>query len=61
MANHGRGPGWLAGVSGTTGFHGINSNIDVSVGQILRHINVIIRWAAKLEEGDLVSWVNFYT
>jgi hypothetical protein len=23
------GPGWLAGVSGTTGFHGINSNVDV--------------------------------
>ena len=35
------GPGWLAGVSGTTGFHGINSNINVSVGQILRNINVI--------------------
>ena len=25
------GPGWLAGVSGTTGFHGINSNISVLV------------------------------
>jgi hypothetical protein len=29
------GPGWLAGVSGTTGFHGSNSNVNVGVGQIL--------------------------
>jgi len=35
------GPGWLAGVSGTTGFRGINTNINVGVGQILKHINVI--------------------
>ena len=34
-------PGWLANVSGITGFHGFNSNVSVSVGQILRHINVI--------------------
>jgi hypothetical protein len=35
------GPGWLAGVSGTTGFHGVNSNsnVNVGVGQILKHIN----------------------
>jgi hypothetical protein len=55
------GPGWLAGVSGTTGFHGVNSNINVSVGQILRHINVFIRSAAKSEEGALASWVTFST
>ncbi|MBV9275202.1 MAG: hypothetical protein JO333_14990, partial [Verrucomicrobia bacterium] len=35
------GPGWLANVDGTTGFRGINSNISVDVGQILRHVNFI--------------------
>ena len=34
-------PGWLASVSGITGFHGANANISVDVAQILRHINVI--------------------
>jgi hypothetical protein len=42
------GPGWLANVSGTTGFHGINSNISVDVGQILRHINVIYAFAGEV-------------
>jgi hypothetical protein len=45
------GPGWLAGVSGTTGFHGINSNVDVGVGQILRHINVIYSFGAEVRRG----------
>jgi hypothetical protein len=45
------GPGWLAGVSGTTGFHGINSNINVSVGQILRNINVIYSFGGEVRRG----------
>jgi hypothetical protein len=44
-------PGWLARVSGTTGFHGINSNVDVGVGQILRHINVIYSFAGEVRRG----------
>ena len=45
------GPGWLAGVSGTTGFHGINSNVNVGVGQILRHINVIYSFGGEVRKG----------
>jgi hypothetical protein len=45
------GPGWLAGVSGTTGFHGVNSNINVSVGQILRHLNVIYSFGGEVRRG----------
>jgi outer membrane autotransporter protein len=54
------GPGWLANVSGTTGFHGINSDISVDVGQILRHINVIYSFAGEVRRdrfgvsGDLL-------
>ncbi len=44
-------PGWLAGVSGTTGFHGINSNVNVGVGQILKHINVIYSFGGEVRKG----------
>jgi hypothetical protein len=45
------GPGWLAGVSGTTGFHGINSNVNVGIGQILKHINVIYSLSGEVRKG----------
>jgi hypothetical protein len=45
------GPGWLAGFGGTTGFHGVNSNVDVGVGQILRHINVIYSFGGEVRKG----------
>jgi len=53
-------PGWLANVNGTTGFHGVNSDISVDVGQILRHINVIYTFAGEVRRdrfgvsGDLL-------
>jgi hypothetical protein len=45
------GPGWLAGVTGTTGFHGVNTNVDVGVGQILKHINVIYSLGGEVRKG----------
>jgi hypothetical protein len=45
------GPGWLANVSGHTGFHGVNPNVDVGVGQILKHINVIDTLGAEVRNG----------
>jgi hypothetical protein len=45
------GPGWLAGVSGHTGFHGVNPYVDVGLGQILRHINVIDTLGAEVRNG----------
>jgi outer membrane autotransporter protein len=45
------GPGWLAGVSGTTGFHGINSDIDVDVWPILRHIDSIFALEGEVRRG----------
>jgi hypothetical protein len=45
------GPGWLAGVSGTTGFHGINSNVDVGIGQLLKHINVVYSFGGEVRKG----------
>jgi outer membrane autotransporter protein len=45
------GPGWLAGVTGTTGFHGINSNLDIGVEPILRHINSIFALEGEVRKG----------
>lgn len=45
------GPGWLANVEGTSGFHGINSNISVGVGQILRNINAIMALQVEARKG----------
>src|SRR4029077_4007638 len=45
------GPGWLANVSGITGFHGFNQHISVDVGQILRHINVIYAFNGEFRKG----------
>jgi hypothetical protein len=45
------GPGWLANVSGISGFHGFNQNISVDVGQLLRHINVIYAFNGEVRKG----------
>jgi hypothetical protein len=45
------GPGWLASVSGHTGFHGVNPYVNVGVGQILRHLNFIWVTQAELRTG----------
>jgi hypothetical protein len=44
-------PGWLAGVSGYTGFHGVNPNVGVSIGQIIRHINSLGAMEAEVRKG----------
>jgi hypothetical protein len=45
------GPGWLANVSGITGFRGFNSRVSVDVGQLLRHINVIYAFNGEVRRG----------
>jgi hypothetical protein len=45
------GPLWLAGVSGHTGFNGHNPYLDVGVGQILKHINVIFALEGEVRRG----------
>jgi hypothetical protein len=47
------GPGWLANVSGFTGFHGVNPYVNVGVGQILKHTNVIYAFGAEVRRGRL--------
>src|SRR6516162_3765054 len=53
-------PGWLASVSGISGFHGKNANISVDVAQILRHINVIYSFEGELRRGRYGALLNLY-
>ena len=45
------GPGWLAGFSGHTGFHGVNPYVNVGFGQILNNVNVISSLAGEVRKG----------
>ena len=44
-------PGWLAGVSGHTGFRGVNPYVDSGVIGILKHTNVISSLLAEIRNG----------
>lgn len=44
-------PGWLAGVTGTTGFHGLNVNLDIGVEPIIRHLNSIFAFEGEVRKG----------
>jgi hypothetical protein len=45
------GPGWLAGINGHIGFHGVTSYASVDVGQILNNINVIYSFGGEVRRG----------
>jgi hypothetical protein len=53
-------PGWLANVSGISGFHGANANISVDVAQILRHINVIYSFEGEVRRGRYGALFNLF-
>jgi hypothetical protein len=46
------GPGWLASVSGHTGFHGVNPYVDVGFGSIIRHVDAIYATEAEIGRDD---------
>ena len=41
-------PGWLAGVSGDIGLHGITSDVDVGFDEIIRHVKGIASFSADV-------------
>ena len=44
-------PGWLTGVSGHIGFHGVNPYVNVDVGQILKHVNAVASLGGEVRRG----------
>jgi outer membrane autotransporter protein len=45
------GPGWLAGVSGHTGFRGVTAEVDTGVIEILKHVNIVDTLAGEVRKG----------
>jgi hypothetical protein len=44
-------PGWMAGMNGTIGVHGVNADIDVGFDQILQHLDMIFSARAAAQKG----------
>ncbi len=44
-------PGWMPGMTGTTGLHGIDADVDIDFGEILRHLDMIFAMRAEADKG----------
>jgi hypothetical protein len=44
-------PGWMAGMTGTTGLHGIDADVDIDFGEILRHLDMIFAMRVEADKG----------
>jgi hypothetical protein len=44
-------PGWMPGLTGTTGFRGIDADVDIDFGEILRHLDMIFAMRAEADKG----------
>ena len=51
--------GWLSGVSGRIGFHGVNPYVDVGIGPILKHLNAIGVSAVGVRNGRFGLFGDF--
>ena len=54
------GPGWLAGVNGTVGSHGVTSNVDIGVTDILKRTNVVASFGAEVRRDRSGAYEVFY-
>jgi hypothetical protein len=44
-------PGWLSSMDGTIGIRGVNADIDVGIGEILQHLDMIFAARAEAQKG----------
>jgi hypothetical protein len=44
-------PGWMAGMDGTIGINGHDADIDIGLGEILQHLNMIFAMRAEAQKG----------
>jgi hypothetical protein len=52
-------PGWMAGMDGTIGINGHNADIDVGLGEILQHLNMIFAMRAEAQKGPFGIFAEF--
>ena len=53
------GPGWLAGVTGTIGSHGVTTHVNISVVDILKKTNAIASLGAEVRRGRFGAYGDF--
>jgi hypothetical protein len=52
-------PGWLAGVSGDIGLHGITSHVDVGFDKIIRQVDGVMSLSAEVRKGRFGVYGDF--
>jgi hypothetical protein len=52
-------PGWLVNVSGTTGFRGVNANLNIDAGKILSHTNAVASLGGEVRYGRFSALGDF--
>ena len=52
-------PGWMAGMSGTIGIDGRDADIDVGLGQILQHLDMVFAMRAEAQKGPFGIYAEF--
>jgi hypothetical protein len=53
------GPGWLAGVNGTIGSHGVTTHVDIGFVDIIKRTNFIAALEADVRRGRLGAYGGF--
>src|SRR5204863_539958 len=52
-------PGWMAGMSGTIGINGRDADIDVGLGQVLPHLDMVFAMRAQAQKGPFGIFAEF--
>lgn len=52
-------PGWMAGMNGTIGINGRDADIDLGLGEILQHLNMIFAMRAEAQKGPFGIFGEF--
>src|SRR5215472_9105743 len=52
-------PGWMAGMDGTIGINGHNADIDVGLGEIPQHLDMIFAMRAEAQKGPFGIFAEF--
>lgn len=52
-------PGWMAGMNGTIGINGRDADIDLGLGEILQHLNMIFAMRAEAQKGPFGIFAEF--
>jgi hypothetical protein len=53
-------PGWLASLNGTIGIRGLTADIDITLDEILQHLDMIIPIRAEARKGPFGMYAEFW-